>query len=191
MSLLAWKVPDPRSRWNMVSAWHEVWRTHRPVKASSSPSSCWAGISSSSERPPPPPAVPFISPTSFRENTDFLQKKTHTHTTMWEAAHACKLLLTQTEAQLQASLSSLCFIFTQRWIYAFNKVITLTILLLFSEQSGLWHIYCSMSCITDNYLTLCEVRNALWPFFGRGDFLWRFDADFRIPFSRWKHNHFI
>lgn len=51
--------------------------TYRPVKASSSPSSCCTGISSSSERPPPFPAVPFIWPSSFKENTDFLQKKTH------------------------------------------------------------------------------------------------------------------
>lgn len=52
--------------------------THRPVKASSSPSSCCSGISSSSARPPAPPAVPFIWPSSLRENTDFLHNQNFT-----------------------------------------------------------------------------------------------------------------
>lgn len=31
----------------------------------------------------------------------------------------------------------------------------------------------------------------LQPFVSRGDFLRRFNADFGVPFSRWKHDHLI
>lgn len=61
---------------------HVTQTTHRPVKASSSPSSCCSGISSSWARPPPPPAEPFICPSSFKENTDFLQE-THKEGCRW------------------------------------------------------------------------------------------------------------
>lgn len=57
--------------------------THLPVNANSSPSSCGTGISSSSPTGPPPPAVPFIWPSSLRENTDFLFRETKRKVKMW------------------------------------------------------------------------------------------------------------
>lgn len=68
------RLMDPGTLW---SFWGRL-LAHLPVQASSSPISWTSGISPSSLPPPPPPApappaAPFICPTSFSENTDFLQ----------------------------------------------------------------------------------------------------------------------